>query len=203
MEIGRLTLDRNVKNVFSQVEQASFCPSTRVPGIEFSPDKMLQSRLFAYTDAARHRIGANFQLIPVNRPIAPSLTPTQRNGPMNTGDNEEDMPNYYPCSFNPNAQTNPKRYNEVREHLKETDVDRFDSHSEDNYTQVRQLYESFSMEERNRLHGNMAGDLQTCYGFIQKRALGHLEKIHSEYANGVRKALDSLKQTSTMAQKNE
>lgn len=55
IEVGRMTLDRNPTNYFAEVEQLSFCPSNRVPGVEFSPDKLLQGRLFAYQDTARHR----------------------------------------------------------------------------------------------------------------------------------------------------
>jgi len=53
--VGRMTLDRNPTNYFAEVEQIAFCPSNRVPGVEFSPDKLLQGRLFAYQDTQRYR----------------------------------------------------------------------------------------------------------------------------------------------------
>ena len=61
-------MDRNPENYFAEVEQATFSPGTFVPGIEVSPDKMLQGRLFAYNDAHRYRVGANHQALPINRP---------------------------------------------------------------------------------------------------------------------------------------
>ena len=66
VEVGYFELDRNPENVFAEVEQASFSPAHTVPGISFSPDKMLQARLFSYGDAARYRLGVNHHLIPVN-----------------------------------------------------------------------------------------------------------------------------------------
>jgi catalase len=66
--VGRLVLNRNPKNYFAEVEQLAFAPSHLVPGVEASPDKMLQGRLFSYADTHRHRLGANYLQIPVNCP---------------------------------------------------------------------------------------------------------------------------------------
>ena len=68
IEVGRMVLNRNPENYFTEVEQATFSPGTLVPGIDVSPDKMLQGRLFAYHDAHRYRVGANHQMLPINRP---------------------------------------------------------------------------------------------------------------------------------------
>ena len=65
-EVGVLELNRNPANYFAEVEQAAFNPANVVPGIGFSPDKMLQGRLFSYGDAQRYRLGVNHHLIPVN-----------------------------------------------------------------------------------------------------------------------------------------
>ncbi len=69
VEVGRMKLDRNPKDYFAEVEQIAFAPSHMVPGIEPSPDKMLQARLFSYADTHRHRLGVNYQSIPVNCPF--------------------------------------------------------------------------------------------------------------------------------------
>ena len=69
IQVGRLTLNRNPRNYFAEVEQIAFSPAHLVPGIEPSPDKMLQGRLFSYNDTHRHRLGANFDQIPVNCPF--------------------------------------------------------------------------------------------------------------------------------------
>ena len=186
-----MILDKNPSNYHSEVEQLAFSPSNRVRGIEYSPDKVLQSRIFAYADTQRYRIGANFALIPVNQSLSPTLTPTIRDGAMNTSTNGGSMPNYYPCSFMPGVYSDVARYNELRTRIETTDVDRFVSDDEDNYTQVRDLYLRYSLEERRRLYQNLATELMNTYDFIQQRALQHFEKIHPEYADGVRRALDT------------
>ena len=69
IKVGTMTLNENPKNYFQQVEQASFSPSNIVPGISYSPDKMLQARIFSYPDAQRYRVGTHYEMLPVNRPI--------------------------------------------------------------------------------------------------------------------------------------
>ena len=80
--IGRLVLDRNPDNFFAEIEQAAFSPANFVPGIEPSPDKLLQGRLFSYPDTQRHRLGPNYALIPVNCPYAKTISNYQRDGFM-------------------------------------------------------------------------------------------------------------------------
>lgn len=97
--VGRMTLNRLPENFYEEIEQAAFCPANMVPGIGPSPDKMLQGRLFAYTDTQRHRLGANFQQIPVNRPKAAEAANYQRDGFMSVMGNGGGGPNYFPNSF--------------------------------------------------------------------------------------------------------
>ena len=100
IEVGRIVLNRNPENYFAEVEQLAFAPSHMVPGIEPSPDKMLQARLFSYADTHRHRLGANYQEIPVNKPFNADVRNYQRDGPMQVGANGGGAPNYFPNSFN-------------------------------------------------------------------------------------------------------
>ena len=65
-EVGRMVLNRNPENYFAEVEQLAFAPSHLVPGIEPSPDKMLQGRLFSYADTHRHRLGKNYQVVRIH-----------------------------------------------------------------------------------------------------------------------------------------
>ena len=81
IEVGMMELNRNPEHYFAEVEQSSFSPSNIVPGIGFSPDKMLQARIFSYADAHRYRVGAHYELLPVNRPKAPVRT-YHADGPM-------------------------------------------------------------------------------------------------------------------------
>jgi catalase len=93
--VGKMTLNRNPENYFAEVEQAAFAPSNIVPGIAWSPDKLLQGRLFAYTDTQRHRLGTNFTQIPINAPKVPA-DHYQRDGAMNVNGNGGGGPVYYP-----------------------------------------------------------------------------------------------------------
>ena len=94
-----MTLNRNPENYFAEVEQLAFAPSHLVPGIEPSPDKMLQGRLFSYSDTHRHRLGVNYQSIPVNCPYASRVKNYQRDGPATVDGNQGGAPNYFPNSF--------------------------------------------------------------------------------------------------------
>jgi catalase len=98
IEVGRIVLNRNPENYFAEVEQLAFAPSHLIPGIEPSPDKMLQGRLFSYSDTHRHRLGVNYQSIPVNCPYSTSVRNYQRDGSMRVDGNQGGAPNYFPNS---------------------------------------------------------------------------------------------------------
>ena len=86
--LGKMVLNRAPVNFFAEVEQSAFAPSNFVPGIGPSPDRLLQGRLFSYEDTQRHRLGANFHQIPVNRPKNAKVNSYQRDGPMNVDERE-------------------------------------------------------------------------------------------------------------------
>jgi catalase len=99
LEVGILELNRNPENYFAEVEQAAFEPSNLVPGIGFSPDKMLQFRIFAYADAHRYRLGSpNYASLPVNRPHATATHTYHRDGFMRFDGNGGGSVNYEPNS---------------------------------------------------------------------------------------------------------
>lgn len=98
IEVGRMVLNRNPENYFAEVEQATFSPGTLVPGVDVSPDKMLQGRLFAYHDAHRYRVGANHQALPINR-SRNEVKNYQRDGQMRFDDNGGRSVYYEPNSF--------------------------------------------------------------------------------------------------------
>ena len=68
-EVGKMTLNRNPDNFHAETEQSAFSPGHFVPGIQASNDKMLQGRLINYPDTHRHRLGSNYNHIPINAPI--------------------------------------------------------------------------------------------------------------------------------------
>ncbi|KIW09945.1 hypothetical protein PV08_11721 [Exophiala spinifera] len=104
-KMGRVTLDTNPKNWFAEVEQAAFSPSNMVPGIGPSPDPMLQARMFAYPDAARYRLGVNYQFLPTNAAISKVYCPIERDGLMNFTLNYGGDPNYIGTQLKPNRFT--------------------------------------------------------------------------------------------------
>jgi catalase len=97
IEIGKITLNRNPENFFAEVEQAAFAPTNLIPGIAFSPDKLLQGRLFAYRDAQRYRLGVNNTEIPVNKPKVP-VHNYQKDGVGTISNNHNTKVNYFPNS---------------------------------------------------------------------------------------------------------
>ncbi|XP_030056646.1 catalase [Microcaecilia unicolor] len=188
--VGKLVLNRNPVNYFAEVEQLAFDPSNMPPGIEPSPDKMLQGRLFSYPDTHRHRLGANYLQIPVNCPYKTRVANYQRDGPMCISDNQGCAPNYYPNSFD-----SP----EVLPHCKELrfgthgDVDRYTIDNEDNVTQVSNFYKRvLTKDERQRLCENIADHLKDAQLFIQKRAVKLFTDIDSDAGARIQTLLDKL-----------
>src|SRR5438094_3588773 len=98
IEVGVVELNRNAENFFAEVEQAAFNPANIVPGISFSPDKMLQGRLFSYGDAQRYRLGVNHSQIPVNAPKCPFHS-YHRDGAMRVDGNHGGTIGYEPNSY--------------------------------------------------------------------------------------------------------
>uniref|UniRef100_A0A6I8PBH7 Catalase n=1 Tax=Ornithorhynchus anatinus TaxID=9258 RepID=A0A6I8PBH7_ORNAN len=186
--VGKLILNRNPVNYFADVEQLAFDPSNMPPGIEPSPDKMLQGRLFSYPDTHRHRLGANYLQIPVNCPFRARVANYQRDGPMCVFDNQGGAPNYFPNSFS-GPENQPKAL-EHRYHVS-ADVQRFNSADEDNVTQVRDFYtQVLNEEERKRLCENIAGHLKDAQLFIQKRAVKNFTDVHPDYGSRIQALLD-------------
>ena len=99
IEVGTWTLNRNPQNFFSEIELASFEPSNVVPGVGFSPDKMLLGRVFAYADAHRYRIGTNYAQLPVNSAKRAEVNTYSKEGAMAYNFSAPDVPVYAPNSF--------------------------------------------------------------------------------------------------------
>ncbi|NP_001016716.1 catalase, gene 1 [Xenopus tropicalis] len=186
--VGKMVLSRNPTNYFAEVEQLAFDPSNMPPGIEPSPDKMLQGRLFSYPDTHRHRLGANYLQLPVNCPYKARVANYQRDGPMCFTDNQGGAPNYYPNSFSA-----PEQQPQFREHRfrVSADVERYNSANDDNVTQVREFYlKVLNEEERQRLCENIVGHLKECQLFIQKRTVKNFSDVHPDYGSRIQALLD-------------
>jgi catalase len=188
IDVGVMTLNENPKNYFNEVEQAAFSPSNIVPGISFSPDKMLQARIFSYPDAQRYRIGTHYAQLNVNRPVSEVNTYVV-GGAMNNGMYELDDKAYYePNSFGGAKEDRALLEPDISI---EGAMQRYDHRAEDQdyYSQPRALFELMSDEHKSQLFSNIADSMEGVSEAIKERAIGHFEQISPEYANGVRAAL--------------
>ena len=187
IEVGVLELNRNPNNYFAEVEQASFSPSNVVPGISWSPDKMLQARIFSYGDAHRYRVGTNYEALPVNKPRCP-VNNYIRDGQMRFDDNGGDAVIYEPNSFD-----GPLEDAKYKEPPLEFDAGTADRHNHrdgnDDYGQPRALFELFDDAQKSRLYQNLAAAMDGVPENIVQRQLGHFYKVHPDYGQGVAKAL--------------
>ncbi|MBR3904022.1 MAG: catalase [Akkermansia sp.] len=189
IEVGEMVLNRNPQNYFAEVEQAAFNPAQVVPGIGFSPDKMLQGRLFAYGDAQRYRLGVNHHLIPVNRPRCPFHS-YHRDGQMRTDGNLGDTLTYEPNSYH-EWQEQPQ-FMEPPQHIC-GDSGHWDYANDDDdyFAQPRALFLLMNAEQRQALFNNTARALADVPEFIRQRHLEHCFRCHKEYGEGVAAALSA------------
>jgi len=189
--VGKFVLNRNPANYFAEIEQIAFDPASMPPGIEPSPDKMLQGRLFAYADTHRHRVGPNYRQIPVNCPYRTRVKNYQRDGFMTVTDNQAGAPNYFPNSFS-GPQDN-RAFMETRFRAS-PDCARYNSADDDNYSQVTAFYTKvLKPDERIRVVKNIADHLQHAQDFLQQRAIHMFSSVHPELGRGIQDELSKLK----------
>lgn len=187
IDVGIVELNRNAENYFNEIEQAAFSPSNIVPGVGFSPDKMLQARIFSYADAHRYRLGTHYEALPVNAPKCP-VHHYHKDGAMNFMPNKPNANAYY----EPNSFGGPRQAPEYREPPLRIsgDADRYDHRDgNDDYTQAAALFRLFDKAQRSRLFRNIAASMAGVPREIVDRQLGHFEKVDPAYAAGVRAAL--------------
>ncbi|MEQ9069463.1 MAG: catalase [Gimesia chilikensis] len=189
IHVGTLELNRNPENYFAEIEQAAFSPSNVVPGIGYSPDKMLQARVFSYADAHRHRLGTHYEALPVNEPRCP-VHHYHKDGAMHFKTNGCPVDAYY----EPNSFNGPVERPDVAEPPLQIsgDADRYD-HREgnDDYSQPRALFQLFDDGQKSRLFSNIAAAMQGVPQEIVDRQLKHFELVDPAYAAGVQAALNA------------
>lgn len=164
IEVGEIELNEIPSNYFAHVEQSAFSPSNLVNGISFSPDKMLQGRLFSYPDAQRYRIGVNAHQLEVNRcPFA--VNNYQRDGFMADSKSYEDKPNYYPNSFDDiSVDPSYKNFEYELDSSRVANYDRNDN-DDDHYTQAGLLYtKAMKVEDREHLVHNIIESMKGING---------------------------------------
>jgi len=187
IEVGVMELNRNPENYFAEVEQAAFNPTNIVPGIGFSPDKMLQGRLFSYGDAQRYRLGVNHHLIPVNRPRCPFHS-YHRDGSMRVDGNYGGTLGYEPNSYGewqeqPEFREPPLKINGDADHWD------FREDDDDYFSQPGNLFRIMPPEEQKRLFENTARAMGDVPKEIKTRHIRHCLKADPAYGKGVADAL--------------
>ncbi|MBT6338154.1 MAG: catalase [Desulfobacula sp.] len=187
IDVGVLELNKNPENYFAEVEQAAFNPSNIVPGIGFSPDKMLQGRLFSYGDAQRYRLGVNHHLIPVNQARCP-VHAFHRDGAMRVDDNHGSTLGYEPNSYRewqeqPDFCEPPLSLEGAADHW---------NHREDNddyYTQPGNLFRMMNPEQQQVLFENTGRAMGDAPNQIKIRHIKNCKKADPNYGRGVAEAL--------------
>ncbi len=190
IEVGVMELNRNPQNYFAEVEQAALSPANVVPGIGFSPDKMLQGRLFAYNDAHRYRLGTNYAHLPVNAPKCP-VHNNQRDGAMRFDGNGGACPVYEPNSLSGTPAQSPA-HREPAWSLGATVVDRFDHRvEEDHYTQPGDLFRLMDNAQQALLVDNLAKSLRNVTRpEVVLRQLSHFMLVDADLGTRLATALD-------------
>jgi len=203
IEIGRMVLDRNPENYFTEVEQAAFSPNNFVPGIGPSPDKMLQGRLFSYHDTHLHRLGPNYHLLPINAPKAAPEASYQRDGFMRFDGNGGGGPNYWPNSFGGPAPDPGFAFPAIdvagaaaRQAYVLGDID---------FVQAGTLYRKVMTDkDREHLVANIVGHLKGAQKRIQLRQTALFTKADADYGERVAKGLgldvNEVKRLAAMSQ---
>ncbi|NLD00832.1 MAG: catalase [Gammaproteobacteria bacterium] len=187
IEVGEFELNKNPENYFADVEQAAFNPAHIVPGIGFSPDRMLQGRLFSYGDAQRYRLGVNHSQIPVNTPRCPYHS-YHRDGAMRVDGNQGSRLHYEPNSYG-EWQEQPD-FSEPPLAL-EGAADRFDywETEPDYFTQPGNLFRLMSAEQQQVLFENTARNMNGVPDAIKMKHICHCMQADPAYGQGVAKAL--------------
>lgn len=191
IEVGEFELNKNPENYFQDVEQSAFSPGNNVPGISFSPDRMLQSRILMYGDAQRYRLGINHNQIPVNSPKGMNKKdyhPWHRDGLMRIDGNLGGENHYEPNSYG-NWQEDPRGYEPKQDG---GDVYRYDYRKEDQdyYTQPGMLYRAMTDDQKEVLCENTARHMKDTTLQIKHRWINHCYQADKDYGERLAKVLE-------------
>jgi len=187
MPVGKMVLNRNPENFFAETEQAAFCPASVVPGIDFSADKLLQGRIFSYADTQRHRLGANYLQLPINRPQVP-VNNNQRDGAMQYAPYRGGTVNYEPNTLADGMPHEAPTTATIHEHL-DADILRQKIGLTNDFKQAGERYRSLSKVDQDHLVDNIVDSLSHAEKPIQKRMVENLTQADPELGKRVAKGL--------------
>jgi len=186
--IGRMVLNRNPDNYFTEVEQSAFSPANFIPGIGPSPDKMLQGRLFSYHDTHRHRLGPNYEQLTINRARKAKTSTYQRDGFMRLNLDGDGFPNYWPNSFG--GPSPDPSVAEPQLEVKGLAGRHAPSYPQDDFVQAGNLYRKvMSDQDRENLVGNIVDHLSGAKKRIQLRQCALFYKADKDYGTRVAQGL--------------
>ena len=189
--VGHLVLDRNPENFFAQIEQAAFSPANMVPGIGASPDRMLLGRIFSYHDTHLHRIGTNYQQLPVNSPRS-AVNSYNKDGAMRY-EHSGDRPVYAPNSYG-GPKADPIRFGDPGWYVEGEEIVRTAAalHAEDDdFVQAGNLYRDVMTEtDREVLVANLVAHLGAgVERNIQERAIALWQQVDANLGRRVGEGL--------------
>jgi len=183
-KVGTMTLNRIPDNYFESTEESAFAPSRLVPGIEPSEDRMLQGRLFAYADTQMYRLGANYNQLPINRPVVPVNNGNQ-DGKMNAGGRQGET-NYEPSGINELGQQAKYKYTQTP--LMGT-TQQAAIHKTLDFRQAGEYYRSLSSADKTDLITSLSNDLVRVTNDENKYAmLSYFYKADPDYGSRLARA---------------
>lgn len=198
--VGTLTLNRNPENYFAEIEQLAFAPAHLVPGIEPTVDPMLQARLFSYADSQRHRLGVNYQQLPVNKPLH-AYNPFQRDGPAAINGNYGAVPNY-PSPLRPNTYRSvdanaDKRHEEWvgRATWNPQEV------TDEDFVQARWFWEMLGKQQDQQEHlvYNIASHLSGANDVVRQRTYEYFGRVTDELGQRVNEKTEQIRREKAKA----
>ena len=182
--VGRFVLNRNPTNFFQETESVAFNPGTYIPGIEASRDRLLHGRIFSYPDSQRHRLGANFRHLPINRPLNFNAVNSYRyDGPCNVASSYTG-PNYYPNSFG-GAGIEEVIGPEDDHDYKANEIIRNDLGNEDNFSQAAKWFQSRSAEEKNFIASTISKGMAGIPRKVAERTIANFHKVDPRLSSAI------------------
>lgn len=180
MKIGEMILNRNVENFFQETEQVAMAPANVVPGIEPSEDRLLQGRVFAYSDTQMYRVGANGMSLPINRPTM-AVNNGNQDGPMNHGRTTSGI-NYEPSRLSPRPQPTASRYSSLPLF---GSTQQMKIRREQNFQQAGELFRSYTRKDQQDLIQSFGESLAGTDDVSKHIMLSYLYKADPDYGSGV------------------
>jgi len=189
--VGHIQLNRNPADYHNEVEQVAFGTGVLVDGIDFSEDKLLQGRTFAYSDTQRYRVGPNYLQLPINAPRCPFAT-NQRGGQMSYHVDGAEQ------GADPHVNYEPSNFHGLREQERagpgprsfwQGEVGRQKISRSNDFAQAGERYRSFETWEREELIGNLVGALSGCADVIQDKMIAHFTRADADYGRRVAEGL--------------